>query len=295
LCPYVRGALDNVLAEAVRNFPRIIDHFSARMTCIDRAGAPDANGHHPHMTGRVVLWGGESLLDAVRDSVTYPVIERLQQRCAHHGGVKVVLQTTGDLLTDRIVGELVERGVCMISVASVDDFHLGLEGQAKQCASMDRLSELFQRHGMRQSGLRATTRNWHKMQGPRYSFFGAKPDPWIGKPWPRGRAWRNSLPRSMLADNLRNRWSGGLNFPRLGCNGSEVPVEPDGSVCPCSVKTALPLDSPCQEPLIGILDSLVEQVMGPVLAEAGARRDAARGIMAAAAPRRRTVSFTVKD
>ena len=30
--PYVRGALDTVVAEAVRNFPRIVDHFPERMT-----------------------------------------------------------------------------------------------------------------------------------------------------------------------------------------------------------------------------------------------------------------------
>jgi hypothetical protein len=350
--PYVRGALDTVVAEAERNFPRIVDHFPERMTYIDLADTPDAHGQYPHKTGRVVLSGGESLLDAVRDSVTYPVIERLQRRYAHQGGVKVVVQTTGDLLTDRIVGELLERGTYMISVASVDDFHVGLEGEAKQRAFTDRLSELFQRHGMRPSGLQATTRNWHEEQGPLYSFFGATPDSWIGKLWPRGRAWRNNLPRATLSDNFCNRWSGGLNFLRHAYNGSEVSVEPDGSVYPCCVKTALPLGNLCEEPLIEILDSLVgvpayeaitmghpermglaqgwseedfnaasrttlpdgrpyqnlcigcdrfhERVLGPVLAEARARRDAARGITAAAAaPRRRTVLInplsSVKD
>lgn len=344
--PYVRGALDAVVAEAVRNFPRIVDHFPERMGYIDLADAPDAAGQYPHKTGRVVLSGGESLLDAVRESVTYPVIERLQRRYAGVGGVKVVVQTTGDLLTDRIVGELLERGVYMISVASVDDFHVGLEGEARQRAFMDKLSALFQRHGMRPSGLQATTRHWHDEQGPLYSFFGATPDSWIGKLWPRGRAWQNNLPRSTLADNFCNRWSGGLNFLRHAYNGSEVSVEPDGSVYPCCVKTARPLGNLTEEPLIEILDSLVgvpayeaitmghpermglahgwseeafnaasrttlpdgrpyqnlcigcdrfhEQVLGPVLAEARARRDAARG-RAAPAPapgtsaRRRTV------
>jgi hypothetical protein len=351
LRPYVRGALDTVVAEAERNFPRIVDHFPERMTYIDLADVPDANGQYPHKTGRVVLSGGESLLDAVRESVTYPVIERLQRRYAHQGGVKVVVQTTGDLLTDRIVGELLERGTYMISVASVDDFHVGLEGEAKQRAFMDRLSELFQRHGMRPSGLQATTRNWHEEQGPLFSFFGATPDSWIGKLWPRGRAWQNNLPRSTLADSFCNRWSGGLNFLRHAYNGSEVSVEPDGSVYPCCVKTALPLGNLCEEPLIQILDSLVgvpayeaitmghpermglaqgwsekdfnaasrttlpdgrpyqnlcigcdrfhEQVLGPVLAEARARRDAARGVATAAAPRRRTIAINepspVKD
>ena len=70
-----------------------------------------------------------------------------------------------------------------------------------------------------------------------YSFFGATPDSWIGKLWPRGRAWQNNLSHATLADNFCNRWSGGLNFLRHRYNGSEVSVEPDGDVYPCCVKT----------------------------------------------------------
>jgi pyruvate-formate lyase-activating enzyme len=335
--PYVRGALDTVVNEARANHARIIDHFPERMTYTDLSAEPDAQGVYPEKIGRIVLSGGESLLDAVRESVTYPVIERLQQRYASQGGVKIVVQTTGDLLTDTIVGELMDRGVYMISVASVDDFHVGLEGEAKQQAFMDKLSAMFHRHGLKASGLQATTRNWHDEAGPLYSFFGATPDSWIGKLWPRGRAWKNNLPRSSLADNFCNRWSGGLNFLRHRYNGSEVSVEPDGSVYPCCVKTALPLGNLNEEPLIEILDSLVgvpayeaitmghpermgladgwdeakfnaesrttlpdgtpyenlcigcdrfhEQVLGPVLAQARARRAAARGQPLTATPK----------
>jgi hypothetical protein len=192
----------------------------------------------------------------VRERVTYKVIERLNARYAAQGGVRVVLQTTGDLLTDAIVDDLLARGVWMISVASVDDFHVGLEGPAKQQAFVDKLTTLFARHGMRASGLAATTRNWHEEPGPVYSFFGATPDSWIGKLWPRGRAWQNNLSQAGMADNFCNRWSGGLNFLRHRYNGSEVSVEPDGGVYPCCVKTALPLGNLVDEGLIEILDSL---------------------------------------
>jgi MoaA/NifB/PqqE/SkfB family radical SAM enzyme len=335
--PYVRGELAGVVAEAKRNFPRIVDHLPERMRYIDLAEGP---GQHQEKTGRIVLSGGESLLDDVREAITYPVIERLQRRYAAAGGVKIVVQTTGDLLTDKIVAELLERGIYMISVASVDDFHVGLEGPAKQRAFVERLTELFQRHGMRPSALSAATRNWHEEQGPLFGFFGATPDSWIGKLWPRGRAWNHSLPKSTIADNFCNRWSGGLNFLRHRYNGSEVSVEPDGSVYPCCVKTALPLGNLTEEPLIEILDSLVgvpafeaidmghpermgigqgwdearfieasrtmlpngqpyenlcigcdrfhEQVLGPVLAQARARRFAARGVALPAAARAST-------
>ncbi len=256
--PYVRGALTAVLDEAVRNFPRIIDHFPERMTYLDTTD-PARAADPPEKAGRVILSGGEALLDPVREAVTYPVIERLMRRYAGRGGVKVIVQTTGDLLDERIVGELLERGVYMVSVASVDDFHVGLQGAARQEAFVSRLSELFERHGMRRSGVSAATRNWHEEAGPLYGFFGATPDSWIGKLWPRGRAWQNSLPRSTLADNFCNRWSGGLNFLRHRFDGSEVSVEPDGSVYPCCVKTGRPLGSLLDEPLLEILDSLADE------------------------------------
>lgn len=251
--PYAREALGDVVDEAIRNFPRIVDHFPERMTYVDPAEPP---GQRVERTGRIILSGGEVLLDAVREAVTYKVIERLQARYRSVGGARIVVQTTGDLLTDRILGDLLERGVHMVSIASVDDFHVGMEGQDRQRAFVERLATLFERHGMRPSGASAATRDWRGEQGPIYGFFGATPDSWIGKLWPRGRAWENSLPRATIDDNFCNRWSGGLNFLRHGLAGSEVSVEPDGSVYPCCVKTALPLGNLVEEPLVEILDSL---------------------------------------
>ena len=202
--PYVRGGLEAVVHEAERNFPRIVDGFPARMTYLDQDD-PRPDGSFPEKRGRIILSGGEALLDPVRERVTYPVIERIAARYAQQGGVSVVVQTTGDLLTDAIVDGLLERGVWMISVASVDDFHVGLEGPEKQRRFVDRLTALFERHGMRKSGLSATTRNWHEEEGPLYGFFGATPDSWIGKLWPRGRAWENGLSNATLADNFCNK------------------------------------------------------------------------------------------
>ena len=104
--PYVRGELEAVVAEAERNFPRIVDHFPARMTYLDEAD-PRADGSLPEKTGRIILSGGESLLDATRQRVTYPVIRRLNAKYAAQGGVKIVVQTTGDILTDAMVADLI--------------------------------------------------------------------------------------------------------------------------------------------------------------------------------------------
>jgi MoaA/NifB/PqqE/SkfB family radical SAM enzyme len=254
--PYVREELDSVLAEAVSNFPRIVDNFPERMTYLDLDDV-DEQGAPKEKVGRIVLSGGESLVDPVRENVTYKVIERLRDRYANNGGVKIVVQTTGDLLTDEIIGDLLSRGVWMISVAGVDDFHVGMEGAEKQAAYTAKLTAMFEKHGMQKSGLGVTNRKWYEEAGPRFSFFGATPDSWIGKLWPRGRAWKNNLSTATLADNFCNRWSGGLNFLRHQFSGSEVSVEPDGSVYPCCIKTKLPVGNLLDDNMIDILDSLV--------------------------------------
>jgi hypothetical protein len=253
--PYTRGALETVIAEAAANFPRIIANLPDRMTYLD----PDDPGpdlRPREKTGRIILSGGEALLDGVRQRVTYPVIEALTEKYRATGGVRVVVQTTGDLVTPAIIDDLLARGVWMISIAGVDDYHVGIEGPEKQAAYIAALTALFTAAGMRPSGHEAPTRAWHQEQGPVFGFFGAQEGTWIGKLWPRGRAWQNGLSKATLADNFCARWSGAMNFLNHPYAGSEVSIEPDGSLYPCCVKTALPLGSLLDEKLIDILDSL---------------------------------------
>jgi hypothetical protein len=87
---------------------------------------------------------------------------------------------------------LLKRGVWMISIAGMDDFHVGHEGD-KRVALQERLVRWFETAGMTQSGVAAHNRKWLHEPGPMYSFFGATPDGWIGKLRPRGRAWTNGL------------------------------------------------------------------------------------------------------
>ena len=254
--PYVRGALERVVAEAEVNFPRIIANLPERMTYFD-PDDPGPDGRAREKVGRIILSGGEALLDATRERVTYKVIEGLRDRYRDVGGVRVVVQTTGDLVTPAILGELMARGVWMVSVAGVDDYHVGMEGPERQAAFVAGLTAMFEAAGMRPSGHAAPVRAWHQEEGPVFSFFGATEGSWIGKLWPRGRAWANALSTAKMADNFCARWSGGMNFLNHRYAGSEVSVEPDGSVYPCCVKTARPLGNLTEEKLIDILDSLV--------------------------------------
>jgi MoaA/NifB/PqqE/SkfB family radical SAM enzyme len=254
--PYAHGELERVTAEARDRYARIVDAFPERMTYLD-LDDPREDGRLREKIGRIVLSGGEALLDPVRTAVTYPVIERLAARYAGQGGIKIVVQTTGDLVTEAIVADLLARGVYMISVAGADDFHVGMEGPERQRAFVERLTRLFAAAGMRPADGSPTTRKWHEADGPLYGFFGATPDSWIGKIWPRGRGWENDLTRATIADNFCNRWSGGLGFLQHRYSGSEVSVEPTGDVYPCCVKTKRPIGNLLEDSLIDILDSLV--------------------------------------
>jgi hypothetical protein len=245
--PYGRDDLAAVVAEAEANVPRVVANLPERMTYRDGG---------QERVGRIILSGGEALLEATRERVTYRAIEALSARYRDRGGVRIVVQTTGDLLTPAIVRALLDRGVWMISVAGVDDFHVGMEGPARQAAFTARLTAMLQAEGMRASGGQAPVRAWHEEDGPVFSFFGATPETWIGKLWPRGRAWRNGLSTAGLDDNFCASWSGGLNFLRHGEAGSEVSIEPDGAVYPCCIKTKLAIGSLLEESLIAILDSL---------------------------------------
>ena len=254
--PYVRGELEAVVAEAEANAPRIVAHFPDRMTFLDRT-RPDASapGGFAEGVGRIILSGGEVLTDPVRERVLYPTLEAIRDKYRGAGGVKVAVQTTGDLVTPRIVDELLARGIWTLSVAGMDDFHVGMEG-SKRDPLRERLTAMFEAAGMKPSGIAAPKRPGTQEDGPFYSFFGATDDAWIGKIWPRGRAWQNGLSRATMADNFCNAWSGGLGFLEHRYSGSEVSVEPTGDVYPCCMKTGRALGNLVEEPLTDILDSL---------------------------------------
>ena len=256
--PYVRGALREVVDEARSTFPRVLDSLPDELSYLDlNAPSETAPGGYERRASRIIMAGGEVLVDPVREEVLYPALEAIQAKYGAQG-VRVIVQTTGDLVTPEIVDDLLARGVWMISCAGMDDFHVGMEGE-KRVPLQERLREIFEAAGMQDSALASTTRNWADQTSDRpvYSFFGATEDAWIGKIWPRGRAWENSLSTAGITDNFCNAWSGGLGFLNRGHSGAEVSIDPNGDVYPCCLKTAAPLGNLQEERLEEILDSLV--------------------------------------
>ncbi len=158
--------------------------------------------------------------------------------------MKLVVQTTGDLLTDAIVDDLLARGVWMISVASVDDFHVGLEGPDKQdafteqavarCSSGTACADRASSAPRRATGTRKTGRST--------ASSARTPDSWIGKLWPRGRAWQNDLSTATTRRQLLQPLVGRAELPpppvqRLRGVGRARPA----TCYPCCVKTKLPV------------------------------------------------------
>jgi len=254
--PYVRDELEAVVAEAERNAPRIIANLPESMLFIDRnAPVSSPDDEYPRKVGRIIISGGDVLTDPVRERVLYPTLEAIRDKYRSTGGVKVVVQTTGDLLTPEIIQELLARDVWSISVAGMDDYHVGMQGNKKD-PLIAHIKSLFADAGVMSAQEHLERSAIDKVDGPVYSMFGANEDTWIGKLWPRGRAWENGLSTATMADNFCNAWSGGLNFMDAGYAGSEVSIDPSGDVYPCCIKTAHPLGNLVEEPLDEILASL---------------------------------------
>lgn len=253
--PYVRDALTEVVGEGQRAFHKVIANLPDDLSWVDDKGARDRT--------LLVLAGGELLIDGVREELFYPVLEALQQKYGDRTP-KISIQTTGDVLTPSILDECLARGVESIAIASIDDYHVGMQGD-KKFAFMERIRELMSSRGVREVSLGGAkdkrlkepdlTTN-QKKTGPTFLFFGAQEDLWIGELWPRGRALSNGLSKAGYDVNFCARWSGAQNFLHIGRAGSEVAIEPDGSIYPCCLKTKAPLGNLTEESLASILTSV---------------------------------------
>ena len=251
--PYVRDELKAVVGEGVENYRRIIANLPDSMTYLDPEH-PNADGTPGTRIGRLIMAGGELLIDPVREALFYPAMEAATEKYGKKG-VRLAMQTTGDIVTPKMLDELRERGIWMVAVASLDDYHVGMEGE-KRIAFVDKLTAMFKAAGFEEAPGPGSGRDHLSEDGPFYAFFGAQPGKWIAELWPRGRAWENGLSTATMETNFCARWSGAKNFLNHGFAGAEVAIEPNGDVFPCCLKTKLPLGNLTEERLIDILESL---------------------------------------
>jgi hypothetical protein len=254
--PYVRDALTEVVAEGQTAYQAVIDNLPDNMSWLN-----ENTGQRERTL--LVLAGGELLIDGVREELFYPALDAIQARWGDNAP-KISIQTTGDVLTPQILDECLSRGVESIAIASIDDYHVGMQGE-KKFKFMDDIRTLMSSRGVREvslggeksARLKAPDLSRQPKPGePTFLFFGAQADLWIGELWPRGRAWTNGLSNAGYDVNFCARWSGAKNFLKIGEAGSEVAIEPDGSIYPCCLKTKAPLGSLTEERLEDILASV---------------------------------------
>jgi hypothetical protein len=253
--PYYGAELERVVAESINNHARIIENFPDRMTYLDLEDCDPATGQPKEKIGRVILAGGEILLKEVRERVLYSALDLLHEK--YGGQIKLIVQTTGDTVTEQIVDELLAHHIWHISVSGIDQHHQGMETPEAQQHHVAKLTRIFESRGMHHHRLIAEHGGSAEMNNRYFSFFGATEDAWIGPLWPRGRAWENELSKATLRDNFCNRWSGALNFLQYQYNGSEVSVDPQGNVFPCCIKTKAPIGNLLNDKLETILARLI--------------------------------------
>ena len=254
--PYVRDELKAVIGEGQAAWPLILANLPERFAYTDPKNA------NRQKIGRIILAGGEVLHKPVREALFYPVLEALQKRYTPDD-VKVSIQTTGDILTPKMIGEMLDRGVHMIAISGMDEYHVGMEGD-KRLPLMAKIRAMMAKAGVIEVSLGGKTSDGQRVDytqeaGPYFLFFGAQPASWIGEIWPRGRAWTNNLADGDITTNFCARQSGGKNFLNHTKAGSEVAIEPSGDVYPCCIKTKTPLGNLTREPLIAMLDDLAAE------------------------------------
>lgn len=253
--PYVRGALTDVVAEGQQAYDAVLANLPDDMTWTDASGV-----RQPTL---LILAGGELLIDGVREELFYPVLDAIRRRWPE-APPRLSVQTTGDVLEPEYLDALLARGVTTIAIASIDDYHVGMKGERK-FRFMDKIRAMMAERGVREVSIGGAKSDKLKSPDPAsrpqdgqptFLFFGAQEDLWIGELWPRGRAWANGLSKAGYETNFCARWSGARNFLKIHEAGSEIAIEPDGSIYPCCLKTKAPLGSLADERLEDILTSV---------------------------------------
>lgn len=191
---------------------------------------------------RIILSGGEVL---VWPELLFAALAGLHQR--YGDAVRLMVQTNGDLLDDRVLAQLLAAHVCRIDVASMDNYHPKSTLQRR-----DYLEQIFRAAGMTEAT--GIDRGSQPANSPgTFAFWGATEDMWIGPLWPRGRAQRKQLSKASPLDDFCGNWSGAKNFLNYRGEGCEVNVQL-ADVYPCCPMTCRPLGSLLDEPLLAILD-----------------------------------------
>lgn len=199
----------------------------------------------PDKIDKIILSGGEPLAEKKQ---LYLILDTLKEKYGEDQ--KITLQTNGDLMTEKILDTLLEKGVKGISIASLDRFH------KHAGAKLDGLKKLFDSRGMVDAMPYITIGEKKNKIDPSwrtYSYFGANEEMWLGGNWARGRAMENDIWMKDPSHNFCTIQSGARNF--LGGYTDviqEVSIQL-WALNPCCPGTKFPLGDMRKEKLADVL------------------------------------------
>ena len=186
----------------------------------------------PDHIDRLILSGGEPLSERTK---LYTILDKLQER--YDQNTEIMLQTNGDLLNERILDNLIEKGVTRFDIASIDRFHKNAGGRLME------LSELFASRDVDGDSKDPLIEKDSYLTGKKLSwgYWGANEDMWLGGNWARGRALKKGIWKRDSNHNFCSLLSGGIGF----LNGADgIPQEISiqlWKINPCCPGTKIPL------------------------------------------------------
>ena len=156
--------------------------------------------HLPDKIDRLILSGGEPLAEK---HLLYEILKAIQEK--YGDTTRVMLQTNGDLLTDKILDQLLSLGVCRFDIASIDRYHTHKNNH------LSNLRSIFQKRNIPCDN-DDNTSYFLQEDIISWGYWGATEDLWLGGNWARGRALETNTWTQNPAHNFCAIHSGARNF-----------------------------------------------------------------------------------
>jgi organic radical activating enzyme len=203
---------------------------------------------------RIILSGGEPL---VNRELLYTCLDKLYDR--YGDAPQYMLQTNGDLLTEKILDELLVHHVTRIDIASIDRYH---KAKGEHAA---RLKTLMESRGMTHddNGALVTMDHFTKKELS-FAMWGANETFWIGGNWARGRGYDKGIFLKNPTHNFCAVTSGAKGFAGLAGTPQEIAVQLY-NLYPCCPGTRMPLADLRTESLTQAIERVTNHPMWKAL------------------------------
>jgi len=202
----------------------------------------------PERIDRLILSGGEPLAERKK---LYNILDRLRER--YGDSTQIMLQTNGDLLDEKKLDTLIEKGVSRFDIASIDRYH------KHKGERLEQLAKLFESRGVSSDKDPLIDKQKYLQDAPlTWGHWGATEDMWLGGNWARGRAMEKDIWKRDPQHNFCAILSGARNF--LG-GKDDIPQEISiqlWRINPCCPGTKFPMGDARREHVANVLQRVSE-------------------------------------